>query len=139
MNSLKSFIGPEVTGSSGWLNCSYSKSSAPLLFRSSSTIILCKITHAIIMSFERFMVKKSCRPTHYCKSCLKYSEGTLHILLCRLLGCSKVFSPIPLGRCFYKCCPLRIYAISEVVSHCIVMIINCVVDRKSTTLSKIRK
>jgi hypothetical protein len=35
-----------------WFSCSYSKSSAPLLLPSSSSIMLCRITHAIIMSLS---------------------------------------------------------------------------------------
>jgi hypothetical protein len=49
MNSLKSFVALGVTGSSGSLSCSHSKSYAPLLVRSSSTIMLFRIMPAIIM------------------------------------------------------------------------------------------
>ena len=75
---------------------------------------------------------KMCRPMNNCKLCLKHSKCTLYIIPCWLLSCSKKtsFSTLWSWDCLYKSGPWRIYTISKIVSHCIIMTIDWVIHRR---------
>jgi hypothetical protein len=80
----------------------------------------------IIKLSVHLAILETSRTTNKCQTCLKHAKRSLNVLPCELLSFSNILGCCPLWtwNYFHKCLPRGIYAISKMVSYCIVMVIN---------------